>query len=154
MKTESIFNPLRAAIFLTLGLALGPVTAFSQPDEAPFRPGEVVAIVGPNGCGKSTILKLVADLYQPQAGTVMIDGVDTRQLNMTDLRQALAECLVIRAAIPGFPDLQSVLVINGVEFAVPAIQGIPPPEKEMKPFEFLVLQRQAALQYLPAPIMP
>ncbi len=54
-----------------------------------INPGEVVAIVGPNGCGKSTILKLVADLYQAQAGTVMIDGVDTRQMNMLDLRQAL-----------------------------------------------------------------
>lgn len=53
------------------------------------QPGELVAIVGPNGCGKSTVLKLIADLYQPQAGTVKIDGVDTRQLNMADLRQAL-----------------------------------------------------------------
>jgi len=54
-----------------------------------IQPGEVVAIIGANGSGKSTILKLVADLYKPQAGTVMIDDVDTRQINLLDLRQSL-----------------------------------------------------------------
>jgi len=52
--------------------------------------GEVVAIIGANGSGKSTILKLIADLYKPQAGSVSIDDVDTRQINLLDLRQALA----------------------------------------------------------------
>ncbi|MGB0682591.1 MAG: peptidase domain-containing ABC transporter [Magnetovibrionaceae bacterium] len=54
-----------------------------------IEPGEVVAIAGSNGSGKSTVLKLIADLYTPQAGTVMIDGVDTRQLNLIDLRHGI-----------------------------------------------------------------
>jgi len=55
-----------------------------------IQPGEVIAIIGANGSGKSTILKLIADLYKPQAGSVFIDDVDTRQINLLDLRQSLA----------------------------------------------------------------
>ncbi len=54
-----------------------------------IKPGEIVAIAGANGSGKSSILKLIADLYQPQAGAVFIDGVDTRQINTIDLRQSI-----------------------------------------------------------------
>lgn len=55
-----------------------------------IMPGEVIAIVGANGSGKSTILKLVAGLYHQQVGTIAIDGIDTRQLDPVELRQAVA----------------------------------------------------------------
>lgn len=55
-----------------------------------IKPGEVVAIAGSNGSGKSSILKLISDLYQPQSGAVFIDGVDSRQINTIDLRQSIA----------------------------------------------------------------
>jgi ATP-binding cassette subfamily C protein/ATP-binding cassette subfamily C protein LapB len=54
------------------------------------EPGEVVAFTGPNGGGKSTILKLVAGLYHSQAGAVLIDGMDLRQLDPGELRWAIA----------------------------------------------------------------
>lgn len=54
-----------------------------------IKPGEVVAIAGANGAGKSTALKLIAGLYRPQAGTITIDGVDMRQLNPVDLRHSI-----------------------------------------------------------------
>ena len=54
------------------------------------EPGELVAITGPNGAGKSTLLKLVAGLYQCQAGAVLIDGMDLRQIDPGELRSAIA----------------------------------------------------------------
>jgi ATP-binding cassette subfamily C protein/ATP-binding cassette subfamily C protein LapB len=51
------------------------------------EPGEVVAIVGPNGSGKSTIVNLAAGLYRAQMGSVMIDGIDVRQMDTIDIRQ-------------------------------------------------------------------
>ena len=53
-------------------------------------PGEFVAIVGGNGSGKSTVLKLVAGMYRAQAGMLSIDGTDVRQMNATDLRRVIA----------------------------------------------------------------
>lgn len=52
--------------------------------------GSLVVIVGTNGCGKSTILKLLTRLYNPDSGTILIDGEDIRKYSMADLRQAMA----------------------------------------------------------------
>lgn len=49
--------------------------------------GKILAILGSNSSGKSTILKLVAGMYQPQGGNISIDGHDIRQLNPLDLRR-------------------------------------------------------------------
>jgi len=53
------------------------------------KPGEVVAVVGANGSGKSTVVKLAAGLYRPQGGAVLIGGVDIRQFDPIALRQQL-----------------------------------------------------------------
>ncbi|ATB40434.1 Lipid A export ATP-binding/permease MsbA [Cystobacter fuscus] len=52
-----------------------------------LQPGEVVALVGPSGGGKSTIASLLVRLYDPQGGRVMLDGVDLRTLDPEWLRQ-------------------------------------------------------------------
>ena len=49
--------------------------------------GETVALVGPTGAGKSTIARLLARLYDVQAGAVLIDGVDVRQIDPVHLRR-------------------------------------------------------------------
>ncbi|WP_417339097.1 type I secretion system permease/ATPase [Halomonas kashgarensis] len=49
--------------------------------------GEKVAFLGRVGCGKSTLHKLVLGLYQPAAGSVMVDGVDIRQIDPIQLRR-------------------------------------------------------------------
>lgn len=54
------------------------------------NPGELLAIIGHTGSGKSTILKLIAGMYKPQAGSLTIDELDMRQLNAMDLRRAIA----------------------------------------------------------------
>ncbi|MCS6781598.1 MAG: ABC transporter ATP-binding protein [Gloeomargarita sp. SKYBB_i_bin120] len=52
-----------------------------------IRPGEKVALVGPTGAGKSSILRLLCRLYEPQVGRIRIDGVDIRCLAQRDLRR-------------------------------------------------------------------
>lgn len=54
------------------------------------RPGETVALVGPSGAGKTTILQLLMRFYDPQGGAVMLDGVDLRQMARADFRRAIA----------------------------------------------------------------
>ena len=51
-----------------------------------IRPGETVALVGPSGAGKSTITRLVPRFYDAQEGNVLIDGIDTRKLDLPSLR--------------------------------------------------------------------
>lgn len=53
------------------------------------RPGESVAFVGKSGCGKSTVLMLVAGLYEPWEGEVLIDGVPVRQIDRMTLTGSL-----------------------------------------------------------------
>ncbi len=50
------------------------------------RAGETIAIVGPNGCGKTTLLQLLPRFYDPQAGRITFEGVDIRQALLRDLR--------------------------------------------------------------------
>jgi ATP-binding cassette, subfamily B, bacterial MsbA len=52
-----------------------------------IRKGEFVALVGPSGAGKSTLTDLILRLYDPDAGEILIDGVDLRELRQRDYRQ-------------------------------------------------------------------
>ena len=54
------------------------------------RPGETVAIVGASGAGKSTLFALIGRFYDPTAGTVLVDGLDVRDVDPRALRQRLA----------------------------------------------------------------
>ena len=52
--------------------------------------GQVAAIVGPSGVGKSTIISLIPRLYDPQSGTIRIDGVDIRRYKLKSLREQIS----------------------------------------------------------------
>ncbi len=54
-----------------------------------IKQGERVAILGKIGSGKSTLLKLILNLHEPTSGSVLVDGVDTRQIDPVDLRRAI-----------------------------------------------------------------
>lgn len=51
--------------------------------------GKIVAIVGPNGAGKSTLLKLLCRFYDPDEGTIEIDGRDLREMSPDDVRRMI-----------------------------------------------------------------
>jgi ATP-binding cassette, subfamily B, multidrug efflux pump len=55
-----------------------------------IRPGEKVALVGPTGAGKSSIIRLLSRLYDPTRGRILIDGTDIRDLPQAELRRRLA----------------------------------------------------------------
>ena len=50
------------------------------------RAGETIAIVGPNGCGKTTLMQLLPRFYDPTAGRVTIEGTDIKDVRLRDLR--------------------------------------------------------------------
>jgi ATP-binding cassette subfamily B protein len=54
-----------------------------------IEPGEKIALVGPNGAGKTTLIKLLTRLYDPGEGEILLDGVDLRDYDLTDLRQRI-----------------------------------------------------------------
>ncbi len=51
-----------------------------------IEPGEKVGIIGRSGSGKSSLAKLLVGFYQPDGGTILIDGIDARQLDVNDVR--------------------------------------------------------------------
>jgi ATP-binding cassette subfamily B protein len=55
-----------------------------------INPGETIALVGPSGAGKTTVFQLLQRFFDPQAGRILIDGVDIRQAAPTDVRTRLA----------------------------------------------------------------
>lgn len=55
-----------------------------------IRPGETVALVGPSGAGKTTVIQLIQRFWDPAAGRVTLDGIDLRDMARADFRQAMA----------------------------------------------------------------
>ena len=55
-----------------------------------IRPGETVALVGPSGAGKTTVIQLIQRFWDPAGGRVTLDGIDLRDMARGDFRQAMA----------------------------------------------------------------
>jgi subfamily B ATP-binding cassette protein MsbA len=76
------------------------VTFSYSPDQPVIRdmsfriePGQVAALVGPTGVGKTTIVSLVPRFYDPDEGVVKVDGIDVRQIKQQSLRQQISYVL-------------------------------------------------------------
>ncbi|MCC5967477.1 MAG: ATP-binding cassette domain-containing protein [Natronohydrobacter sp.] len=76
-------------------------------------PGETVALVGPSGAGKTTILQLLMRFYDPLRGCVRIDGVDLREMARSDFRQAIA-------LVPQDPVIFATSAMENIRFSRPA----------------------------------
>ena len=55
-----------------------------------MKPGSVVALVGPTGSGKTTLINLIARFYEPQSGTIRIDGQDVSKVKQASLRSQIS----------------------------------------------------------------
>jgi ATP-binding cassette, subfamily B, multidrug efflux pump len=53
------------------------------------NPGDVIALLGPTGSGKSTIINLIPRFYDPTAGRILVDGIDTRSVTLNSLRSQI-----------------------------------------------------------------
>ncbi|MEQ1786046.1 MAG: ABC transporter ATP-binding protein, partial [Acidimicrobiales bacterium] len=74
---------------VTFAYPIAPDTPVLQHFDLTIPAGTSLAIVGQNGAGKTTLAKLLCRLYDPQSGTVEIDGVDLRTLDLDEWRERL-----------------------------------------------------------------
>ena len=58
-----------------------------------IKPGEKIALVGPTGAGKSSIIRLLCRLYEPSKGRILVDGVDIRDISQAELRRYIGVIL-------------------------------------------------------------
>ncbi len=79
------------------------------------EPGETIAIVGPTGCGKSTIARLIPRFYDSDSGVIRIDGTDITEVSLTDLRNAVN-------VVTDDPFLFDTSVYDNVAFARPTAE--------------------------------
>ncbi len=76
------------------------------------QPGETIALVGPSGAGKSTVLQLLMRFYDPQSGSICLDGQDLKSLARTDFRAAMA-------LVPQDPVIFATSALENIRFGRP-----------------------------------
>ena len=90
-----------------------------------IAPGEVVALVGPSGGGKTTLVSLLPRFWDVDRGRITVDGVDVRALRLADLRGAIG-------IVPQEPALFSGTVRENISYARPSASGPPAATKAFR----------------------
>ena len=117
LQTSDFRLQLRGEIeFRDLTFGYGAAAPVLQHVTATIDAGRTVALVGPTGSGKSTLISLLARLHDPPPGTVFIDGVDVREIPLAVLRGAVG-------FVPQEPFLFSDTLADNVAFGLDAIEA-------------------------------
>ncbi|TNE38132.1 MAG: type I secretion system permease/ATPase [Alphaproteobacteria bacterium] len=91
-----------------------------------IRAGEKVGIIGPVGSGKTTISRLLINLYEPDEGAVLIDGTDIRQIDPSDIRRSIGSVMqditLFQASVRqnitmGHPQADDEMILNAAKLA-------------------------------------
>ncbi len=90
----------------------GPGRAVLRDIDLDVAAGQTVALVGPTGSGKTSLVALISRLYDPTAGAVLLDGADVRELSLRELRGAVA-------VVSDDPFLFSASVAENIAYARP-----------------------------------
>jgi ATP-binding cassette subfamily B protein len=100
-KVSVAANPVPAPTRFTHGIVFNDVH-FAYPSDSrkvlesvnlSIAPGQVIALVGANGSGKTTLVKLLCRLYDPDSGTITVDGTDIRRLDPVEWRRKVSVIL-------------------------------------------------------------
>jgi subfamily B ATP-binding cassette protein MsbA len=125
-KPEILIKPVRGEVALrNVSFSYAP----GLPDvltnvSLRIAPGEVVALVGPSGAGKTTIASLIPRFWDVTSGYIEVDGHDVRELQLTDLRGAIG-------MVPQEPALFSGTVRENIAYALME-DGVMPGEDEIR----------------------
>lgn len=125
--------PLRGAIrFEDVGFAYEPGHPILRGIDIDIEAGSRVALVGPSGGGKSTILSLVLRLHDPERGRVLIDGQDLREFTLASLRSQMSVALQD-------PILFAVSVADNIAYGSPdaQVEAIVPAARTANAHDFI-----------------
>jgi ATP-binding cassette, subfamily B, bacterial len=90
-RTESLDAPVRGeVVYDHVGFRYNPERSALRNISFRANPGEMLALVGPTGSGKSTLVNLLPAFYEQTEGQILIDGLDTRRLTLESLRARIA----------------------------------------------------------------
>ncbi|TMD07796.1 MAG: ABC transporter ATP-binding protein [Chloroflexi bacterium] len=73
--------------------------------------GELAVLVGPSGCGKTTTLRMINRLVEPTSGTIRVDGRDTRELPVTELRRSIGYVIQQGGLLPHLTVAENVATV-------------------------------------------
>jgi ATP-binding cassette, subfamily B, bacterial MsbA len=122
----SLPSPVRGHVrFENVGFRYGPdLSEVLRDISFEIKPGEVVALVGPSGAGKTTVANLLPRFWDVTRGRITVEGIDVRELSFADLRGAIG-------MVPQDPALFSGSVRENIAYARPTVDATPPTQDEI-----------------------
>ncbi len=90
-RSECLRLPVRGeVVYEAVNFSYGPQRVVLRDVSLHARPGEMIALVGPTGAGKSTLVNLLPAFYEPTAGCITIDGQDISRISLESLRAQIS----------------------------------------------------------------